>query len=185
MAEPGLRPKEANAIVCRCPLTVTRFVQGENTGSKPLRDLKGYPVLQHCWRWVGGGVCGGGGSASPPFLCSYTHSDIHRRSHARLLPAINAPKSDSFMPTFLSGPRSFVSHRSTVAWPHGTSPQRSAAAAQAYFQALQPWRIQGPKARGSTSHICRDLTRKGIALRFFQEVFALWNSLKLNGCNQS
>lgn len=92
MAEPGLRPKEANAIVCRHPVTVTRFVQGENTGSKPLRDLKGYPVLQHSWRWVVVGWGGGRGSASPPLLCSYTHSDKHTCSHARLLPAINAPQ---------------------------------------------------------------------------------------------
>lgn len=182
MAEPGLRPKEANAIVCRCPLTLTRFVLGESTGSKPLRDLKGYPVLQHRWRWVGGGVGLRGGSASPSLLCSNTHSDKHTRSHASLLPAINAPPNLTHLCPHSWVDPAALSVIAPLLHDHTELRHRGrAAAAQANFQAVQPRRIQGPKARGlHKSHLQRSDQEGNRFVLFFKRCLhsgILWNQM--------
>lgn len=167
MAEPGLRPKEANAIVCRCPLTVTGFVQGEKTGSKPLRDLKGYPVLQHRWRWVGGGVGGG----NQPLLLSSAATHTQTNTHVHMSVScrrLTPPNLTRLCPHSWVDPAALsviapLLHDHTELRHRGRLRQH-----RHTFKLLSPGGFKDQKQGGSTSHICRDLTRKGITLRFFQ-----------------
>lgn len=88
----------------------------ENSGSKPLRDLKGYPSLATVLTMV---------EDQPLLFHSVaTHTQTNTNVHIPVSCLRLKAKSDSFMPTFLSGPHCFVSHCSSAAWPHGTLPQR-------------------------------------------------------------